>query len=159
MNIVVGVSDIQVSSESDTSIITYALGSCIGIVIYDSAVQVGGIAHFMLPDAGIDKAKAEAQPYMFANTCIPLLFKAAYKLGAKKQRMKVVVAGGAQIMDQSGFFNIGNRNYMAARKILWKNNVITAHEDVGGNTNRTVSLVLKTGLIKLKVARKGVLEL
>ncbi len=100
MNIVVGVSDMKVSNDSKSTLITYSLGSCIGITIYDPVVKVGGILHFMLPESSLDRAKAEKNPYMFADTGIPALFKAAYELGAKKQRMKVTVAGGSQVLDQ-----------------------------------------------------------
>jgi len=69
--------------------------------------------------------------------------------------MKVVIAGGAQILDQKGFFNIGKRNYMALKKMFFKNNVMTNAEEVGGNVNRTVSLNIKTGEIKLKTSGQG----
>ena len=155
MNTIVGVSDMKVSNDLDSRIITYSLGSCIGIAIYDSAALVGGIAHFMLPDSNLDKEKAMKKPFMFADTCIPKLFKAAYKLGGKKERMRVVLVGGSQILDQKGFFNIGKRNHMAARKIFWKNKVLIDYEDVGGNSNRTIKLEVKTGRIILKVSGKG----
>jgi len=95
MKQIVGVADMKVSNRQTESIITYALGSCIGLIIYDPVVRVGGILHFMLPESSIDKEKASARPYMFADSGIPRLFKSAYKLGAVKQRMKVYVAGGA----------------------------------------------------------------
>ncbi|RLB82746.1 MAG: chemotaxis protein CheD [Deltaproteobacteria bacterium] len=155
MNIVVGVSDMKVSNKLGATIITYSLGSCIGVLIYDPAVKVGGVLHYMLPESNLDKTKAEKNPYMFADTGIPSLFKAAYKLGAKKQRMKVVVAGGAQILDQNGFFNIGKRNYMALRKIFWKNNVMIRSEEIGGNVNRTVRLNIKTGDVHIKTSGQG----
>ena len=158
MNIIVGVSDMKVSNDVTSLITTYSLGSCIGIAIYDPVAHVGGIAHYMLPESELDPAKAEKNPYMFADTCIPLLFKSAYKLGAKKQRMRVVMAGGAQILDQKGFFNIGKRNHMAARKIFWKNKVMVDHEEVGGNVNRTVRLAVKNGKIWLKISGNGEIE-
>ncbi len=159
MNIVVGVSDMKVSNDSNSTLVTYSLGSCIGITIYDPVVKVGGILHFMLPDSSLDRVKAEKNPYMFGDTGIPALFKAAYKLGAKKQRMKVTVAGGSQVLDQKGFFNIGKRNCMAVRKMFWKNNVMIDHEDVGGNSNRTIRLDVSKGQIRMKISGKGEIEL
>jgi chemotaxis protein CheD len=159
VNIVVGVSDMKVSNDSNSTLVTYSLGSCIGITIYDPVVKVGGILHFMLPDSSLDRVKAEKNPYMFADTGIPALFKAAYKLGAKKQRMKVTVAGGSQVLDQKGFFNIGKRNCMAVRKMFWKNNVLIDHEDVGGNSNRTVRLDVTKGQVRMKVSGKGEFEI
>jgi chemotaxis protein CheD len=152
MKQIVGVADMKVSDNPSESIITYSLGSCIGLVIYDPAVKVGGILHYMLPESSLDQAKASARPYMFADSGIPRLFKTAYSLGAAKQRMNIYVAGGAEILDQSGFFNIGKRNYMALKKIFFKNKVMINRQDVGGNTNRTVRLEIGTGNIYVKTS-------
>ena len=152
MRQIVGVADMKVSNNPQESIITYSLGSCIGLVVYDPAVKVGGILHYMLPESSIDKAKAAARPYMFADSGIPRLFKTAYTLGAAKQRMKVYVAGGAEILDQAGFFNIGKRNYLALKKMFFKNNVMINKQDIGGNTNRTVRLEIGTGDIYVKTS-------
>ena len=159
MNIVIGVSDMKASNDLESELVTYSLGSCIGITIYDSIARVGGMLHFMLPDSSLDPVKAQKSPYMFADTGIPLLFKATYKLGAKKQRMKIVVAGGSQVLDQNGFFNIGKRNYMAVRKIFWKNNVMIDYQDVGGSVNRTIRMAVKNGSVSLKVSGKGTKEI
>ncbi|RJR34756.1 MAG: chemotaxis protein CheD [Desulfobacteraceae bacterium] len=159
MNIVVGVSDMKVSKDPDSVLVTYSLGSCIGVSIWDRVAHVGGMLHFMLPESSLDPEKARANPFMFADTGIPALFKAAYALGAKKQQMKVVVVGGAQVLDQQGFFNIGKRNHMAIRKIFWKNNVMVDYENVGGNTNRTLKLTVRDGKIWLKVSGQGVTEI
>jgi chemotaxis protein CheD len=159
VNIIIGVSDLKVSNDLESTLITYSLGSCIGITIYDPVAQVGGMLHFMLPDSGLDHIKSQENPYMFADTGIPPLFNNAYKFGAKKQRMKVIVVGGARVHDQNGFFNIGKRNYMAVRQILWKNNVMIDYEDVGGNANRTLKLAIKTGQAWLKTPGQGVREI
>ncbi len=152
MNIIVGVSDMKVTGDLDSVLITYSLGSCIGVSIYDPVAQVGGMLHYMLPDSNLDKGKAEKNPFMFADTGIPHLFKEAYKLGAVKQRMRVIVVGGAQIMDQKGFFNIGKRNHMALRKIFWKNKVMIDYEEVGENVNRTIRLQVRDGVSWLKAS-------
>ncbi len=159
MNLIVGVSDLKVSDDSESVLITYSLGSCIGVTVYDPLARVGGMLHSMLPDSDLDPAKAQKNPYMFADTGIPSLFKEAYKLGAKKQRMKVIVVGGSQVLDQKGFFNIGKRNYMAVRKIFWKNNVMIDYEDIGGSSNRTLKLAVKNGRTWLKVSSQGEREI
>lgn len=152
MRQIVGVADMKVSNQPGESVITYSLGSCIGLVIYDPIVKVGGILHYMLPESSLDKQKAAQRPFMFADTGIPRLFKTAYKYGAKKQRMKVYVAGGAEILDQEGTFNIGKRNYMALKKMFFKNKVIIDQQHVGGNVNRTVRVAINTGDIFVKTS-------
>ena len=155
MKIIVGVSDMKTSSDPAATLVTYSLGSCIGIAVFDPVAKAGGLLHYMLPESALDESKAKRNPFMFADTGIPTLFKDTYRLGAKKQRMKVVVVGGAQILDQKGFFNIGKRNHMAVRKIFWKNKVMIDHEDVGGNVNRTIRLDIATGEIHIKVSGIG----
>ena len=150
MYIIVGVADMKVSDDPGSVLITYSLGSCIGVAIYDPAAKVGGLLHYMLPESSLDGIKAKKNPYMFGDTGIPLLFKESYKLGAKKNRLKVLVAGGAQILDQKGLFNIGKRNHTLLRKMFWKNNVMTDFEDVGGNVNRTLKLEIESGQAWLK---------
>ncbi len=159
MKIIVGMADMQVADNPVATLITYSLGSCIGVAIYDPAAKVGGILHYMLPDSGIDGHKAQKNPWMFADTGIPLFFKEAYKLGAEKRRMQVKVAGGSQILDDSGFFNIGKRNYLALRKIFWMNNVLIGAEDVGGSVNRTLSVELSSGIVNVKTSGNGTREL
>ncbi len=155
MNLIVGVSDMKVSDDTEAVLVTYSLGSCIGIAIYDTVARVGGMLHYMLPESSLDQEKAGKNPYMFADTGIPALFKAAYKLGAKKQRMKVIVVGGSQVLDQKGFFNIGKRNDIAVRKMFHKNNVVIDYRDVGGTVNRTIRLAVKNGDVLIKVSGKG----
>ena len=155
MKIIVGVSDMKVSKDPAATLITYSLGSCIGIAVYDPVAKAGGLLHYMLPESQLDEKKAKTNPFMFADTGIPALFKEAYRLGAKKQRMKIVVVGGAQILDQKGFFNIGKRNHMAVRKIFWKNQVMIDYEDVGSSSNRTVRVDIATGDIHIKVSGIG----
>jgi chemotaxis protein CheD len=73
-------------------------------------------------------------------------------LGGEKRRMVVTVSGGSQLMDNSGHFNIGKRNYLALRKIFWANNVLIRSEAVGGSVNRTVRLEMSTGQVWVKTS-------
>ena len=159
MKIIVGISDMKVSNKPDDVLITYSLGSCIGVVVWDPVAKVGGLLHYMLPDSSLDKDKAEEKPFMFADTGIPRLFKETYKFGAIKNRLIVKAVGGSQIMDNAGIFNIGKRNQAVLRKMFWKNQIMLAKEDVGGKGNRTVSLEIGTGITHLKVSGRGEFEL
>jgi chemotaxis protein CheD len=157
--LVVGIGDCRVSSDQQSSIVTYALGSCIAVMIHDAVAGVGGLLHFMLPESSLDPAKAEKNPFQFADTGIPTLFRSAYQLGADKKRLKVTVAGGAQIMDPQGTFAIGKRNCLAMRKILWKAGVLIQGEYVGGEVSRTVRLEIGTGKILMREAGRPEQEL
>lgn len=158
MDQVVDIADFRVSNDPRTELVTYSLGSCIGVAIWDPEVCVGGMLHFMLPSSSIVPQKAASQPGMFADTGLPAMFRAAYTLGAAKHRIVVKVAGGAQLLDDHGTFNIGKRNYEALREILQKNGVRLSAADVGGTASRTLRLQIASGKITLKV-RKGESEL
>jgi chemotaxis protein CheD len=149
-DLIVGISDVKVSNNAQDVIITYALGSCIGVVVFDPIAKVGGMLHYMLPESSLDQNKARENPAMFADTGIPLLFKSCYKLGAEKKRMLIKAAGGASILDDTNFFRIGQKNIMAMRKIFWKNNVMINKEDIGLNYNRTVRLEISTGKVLVR---------
>jgi chemotaxis protein CheD len=149
--ITVGVGDMRVSDNPNVSLVTYSLGSCLGIVLFDPHSMVGGLLHAMLPEANNDKEKSDFNPCKYIDTGIPLLFKETYKYGAVKHRLKVYVLGGSQILDEAGYFNIGKRNLATLRKLFWKNGVMIEKEHVGGNVSRTVRLILSTGEVKLKL--------
>ena len=157
--IVIGISDLKVSNNIDDVLVTYALGSCVGVTVYDPVVRVGGLLHFMLPESSLDIRKAGENPAMFADTGIPLLFKTCYELGAKKKRMIVKVAGGASILDDANFFRIGQKNITAMKKLFWKNNVLIGREDTWSNCNRTISIHISTGKVLVRTAHNGTREL
>jgi len=150
--VVVGVADCRICATPDSMLVTYALGSCIALLIHDPLAGVGGLLHFMLPESGLDRQKAEQNPFMFADTGIPLLFRNAYREGADKHRLMVMAVGGAQVMDPGGVFNIGKRNHVAMRKILWKAGVLVHAEEVGGSLSRTVRLDVASGRVLLRGA-------
>jgi chemotaxis protein CheD len=147
--LVVGIGDCKVSNDPCDVLVTHALGSCIAVVLYDPAAKVAGLLHYMLPESGLDADKAEKRPFMFADTGIPMLFDRALQLGASKSRLVVMAAGGAQMLDPNGTFNIGHRNHLAMRKVLWKCGLIVHKEDVGGTCSRTVRIAVATGRIQL----------
>jgi chemotaxis protein CheD len=146
--VTVGIADCQVSKDPESVLVTHALGSCIAVAVYDPVTHVGGLLHFMLPDSSIDPKKAQQKPYMFADTGIPTLFHAAYAIGAEKRRLIVRILGGAQVSDLQGVFNIGKRNYLACRKILWANGLLIHAEEVGGGASRTMRLDLSSGELR-----------
>ncbi len=158
MDRVVDIADFAVSKDPRDTLVTYSLGSCIGVAIWDPEAQVGGLLHYMLPESSLSPDKAKANPAMFADTGVPALFRAAYELGATKKRLVVKVAGGSQLLDDNGTFNIGKRNYVMLRKIFWKNGILIDKEDVGGSISRTLRLRCNEGRLTLKT-RDGEREL
>jgi chemotaxis protein CheD len=154
--LVVDIADLAVSRDPDVTLVTYSLGSCIGVSIWDPAVRAGGMLHYMLPEAALSPEKASGAPAMFCDTGVPRLFRAVYELGAVKSRLIVKVAGGSVLLDDHGTFNIGKRNYLALRKIFWKNGVMIDGEDVGGSLSRTLRLHIGTGEVTIKTRDREV---
>lgn len=152
MRYVVGVADMKISAQPDDQLVTYALGSCLGIAIHDPVVHVGGLLHVMLPLSTIDPAKATENPAMFVDTGVPRLFLACYQAGAQKQRLIVKVAGGASVHgdEVDDHFQIGKRNFVMLRKLLWKNGVLLQAHDVGGTHSRPMTLTIGNGEVSLK---------
>ncbi len=146
MKYVVLVGDMKVGKKGDI-LVTHALGSCLGLMIYDPQVRVGGMLHAMLPLSKINPQKAEANPYMFVDTGVPKLFKSVYDLGAQKSRLIVKAAGCGQPLGNNEMFKIGERNHIVLKKLLWKNNILLESEDIGGTSSRTVTFDLDTGQI------------
>jgi len=151
--IVIGVADLAITRDPQAQLITYALGSCIGVTIYDPVAKVGGMLHFMLASSKKTPEKGEMMPAMYGDTGIPLLFRSCYDLGAKKENMIVCTAGGAEILDDDGHFKIGSRNRTIVRKIFWKNDILVSAEDTGGSGSRTLSLEMSDGTVS--ISRKG----
>ena len=149
-SVVVGISDCKVSGDAEAVLVTYALGSCIAVAVHDPISKVGGLLHFMLPESKLDAGKAQQNPFMFADTGIALLLEGVKAGGAHPRRMVVRLAGGAQVLDGDGVFQIGKRNYLAARRILWKAGILISAEAVGGEVSRTTRLEVGTGRMWLR---------
>ena len=145
--LVVGISDCKVSSDREAALMTYALGSCIGVALHDPRTRVSGLLHFLLPESDMDKDKARANPSMFADTGIVSLLDSMRQQGGITSGLRAAVIGGAQVISGHEMFQIGKRNHMAARKALWKAGVLTELEAVGGGVSRTVRIDVATGAV------------
>lgn len=147
-----GVGDMKVSTQRGDLMITHALGSCLGITVHDPVTCVGGLLHVMLPLSTIDLVKAERNPFMFVDTGVPKLIVECFRAGAQKQRLEIMVAGGAnsQNGDRNDLFQIGKRNMIMLRKLLWKNGLLLKSHDVGGSNSRTMSLEIGTGKVMIR---------
>ncbi len=157
--LVVGIGEFAVSNKKEDVIITHALGSCIAVCVWDPTNFVAGLLHFLLPDSRINPTRAKDQPAAFADAGIPLLFQTAYKYGLQKNRCIVRLAGGAEVAGHGASFDIGKRNILAAKNLLWRNGVLIKAEDVGGKAVRTVNLYVADGRLQITSGREQINEL
>ncbi len=150
IKITVSISDMKASKDAGALLVTHSLGSCIGLVGYDQKVKAGAMLHFQLPDSTNHGHRAQENPFMFADTGIPLFLQKLYSLGAHRNRLVLCMFGGANMLDDNELFKIGVKNARATKKILWQHSLSIKHEDVGGSSSRTLSLEIATGVIGLK---------
>lgn len=153
MNITIGIGDLKVCRAPDV-LVTYALGSCVGVCLLDSAVSVGGLSHIMLPESS--GMSAASTPMRFADTALPMLIRQMESMGASKARMKAKIAGGATMFaTASDKFNIGERNIAAVKKILNENHIPIIAQDIGLDYGRTQFFYPETGIMEIRAAAKG----
>jgi len=158
--ILVGIGEIGISDNTEHIIKTMALGSCVAIVFLAPKIRTVGLAHVALPDSSIGRDRVKNLPGYFADTAVSFLINEFNKLGVHKSSDLIIkLAGGANIMDHEGVFNIGKRNVLTIRKLLWKHHLGARAEDVGGNFSRTVWVEVKSGKVFVSSPRKGVWEL
>ena len=145
--IMVNVADAKVSNDPRDVLVTYSLGSCISVCLYDPVVHIGGMLHYQLPDSKMDKAKASKKPFMFADSGMEILIKKLLSMGANKNRIQIKIAGAATINIETQKFDIGKRNHLAIRRILWKKGMLLNAEDVGGTSPRHMYLNIADGTV------------
>ena len=148
MKHVVGVGDMKIAQNGDI-IVTHALGSCLGLTIYDPVTRLGGLLHAMLPLCKINPEKAASNPFMFVESGVTQLIQGLYGLGSQKKRLIIKAAGCGSPMSNNEIFKIGERNYTVLKKLLWKNNMLLSAEDIGGSKSRTVNFDLSSGEITI----------
>ena len=156
---VIGIGEFAVTTALDAEIVTHALGSCVAVCLWDPVTHVAGMLHFLLPESKLNAERAARQPGTFADTGVPMLFQAAYKAGAVKSRLRVHLLGGAAIIGGPNGLDVGRRNALIAKKLLWQNGVLVKGESLGGTDTRTVSLLASTGRVQVTRGREVVEEL
>lgn len=158
----VGMAELTVITSPD-SLITLGLGSCIGLVIYDQAARVAGMAHIMLPDSRGAKDKAREKPGKFADTAIPALIDQVCRRGGVKSRLKAKMAGGSQMFALPGakmdFLAVGSRNTQETTEILKTLGISLIASDTGGNKGRTIEFSTRTWTLSVRVLGKGTSEI
>lgn len=136
--ITVGISDLNVARAPDI-LVTYALGSCVGICLYDQSAKVAGLSHVLLPQSS--QIPNNNTPMKFADTAIPMLMVKMQALGARPAQLKAKIAGGAQMfasMSNASIANIGARNVAAVKATLQRLHIPIVAEDTGANYGRTL---------------------
>lgn len=140
----VGIADMKLLQGGGT-LITYALGSCIGLCFHDPQLRLGALLHVMLP---LNMEAGRTHPLKYADTGIKETLKAMEAKGALRSRITVKIAGGAKMFEVSGgsgLGNIGQRNIESVHTILKRENLCLIGEHTGGTVARTLLFDVVSG--------------
>lgn len=158
--ITVGISDYK-TTKAPSVLVTYALGSCVGVCLYDHVLKIGGMSHIMLPDSKAF-AQNEINRMKFADTAIPDMLDALCAMGAARFRITAKIAGGAQmfkVQEDSPIGKIGARNIQSVKDVLKNLRIPILKEDTGADYGRTLYFYAATGEVNVKSLQKNILVL
>lgn len=147
--VTVGIADMKFARQEGV-LITYALGSCVGISLYDPMIKLGALVHIMLPET---YGRNESNLFKYADTGLAETFRKIEIMGARKIRLTAKIAGGAKMFESQGssaLGNIGERNIISVKEILRGQGIRLAASDVGENYARTMSFDVSTGVVKIR---------
>lgn len=140
---IIGIADMKLA-KVDGMLVTYALGSCIGICLYDPAIKLGALVHIMLP---LNMETGRKNPMKYADTGIKETLRQMEAMGARRNRITAKIAGGAKMFESNGSVgNIGQRNIESVHLNLKKEGIHLLKEDVGGAVARTLLFDVGSGL-------------
>ena len=155
--ITVGIADLNVAREPDM-LATYALGSCVGICLYDAERKIAGLAHIMLPLSKEAAQGSAENKRRYADTGITELIQTMQANGANPTKLTAKIAGGAQMFStNSSVFNIGERNVAAVKKVLGAYKIRIVAEETGANYGRTVFFHPENGIMEIRAATRQTL--
>ena len=142
--ITIGIADMKMA-KGEGMLVTYALGSCIGICLHDPAIKLGALIHIMLP---LNMEAGRKNTMKYADTGIKETVKQMEAMGASRARITAKIAGGAKMFEDSGgsLGSIGQRNIESVRMNLKKEGIRLLKEDVGGAVARTLLFDVNSGL-------------
>lgn len=155
----VGMADMKIA-KSPQILTTLGLGSCVGIVIYDTNLKIAGLAHIMLPDSS--KIRNNTNIYKFADTAILDMIAQLISEGCSQYNLVSKIAGGSQMFDFKNVdeeMRIGTRNVNAITNILREKRIPILSSDTGNNYGRTVEFYTETGKFKIKTVGHGIREI
>lgn len=142
---VVSVNEMVVSADPRDVLVTTALGSAIGLALYDWVERIGGVIHCMLPQAKVDRARAEQNLAMFVDTGVEALLAEMTASGARLKNLVTTVVGAGSSLGADRTIRIAERNITVLRKLLWRNKLLIQRADVGGTRTRSLALYLEDG--------------
>lgn len=151
MQILVGIGEYKTSSNKGDVLATFALASCVGVVMYSPNRRVMGMAHVMLPDSKINKVDSTNNPGKYADLAVRYLFRELNnKYGVLKAGLHVSVFGGLDSRKNSHFC-IGESNVKTVLQELENMGIKRVYRNTGGSKPRTIYGHVSDGRIEMKL--------
>lgn len=147
---IVGIGDMAFSDDPADQIVTYSLGSCMGIALWDPVRRIGGLAHCLLPLSGADRRKAARSPATYVDSGVAALLQSLFDRGAARARLVAHVAGCGQMSADHDLFRVGEKNLAVATRILAKNSIRIGGRETGGSIPRTLSVDIADGRVRIR---------
>lgn len=155
----VGMADWKMARKNDI-LVTFGLGSCVALTLWDGTDHVAAMAHIMLPDSKLIRYRQEVNPAKFADTAIEVMLVELAKQGFPKDRFQAKLVGGANMFTFAGKnlgsgMNVGQRNVAAVKEELTKQGIALVGEDTGGTSGRSVEFYVANGVLRIRTAMFG----
>ena len=156
----VGIGEIVVSQDPAGILVSYGLGSCVGVTIFDPEQRIGGMAHVLLP-ASEGREPGTSEPARFADWAVDALAQRFADAGAVKRRLIVKIAGGGSVLGAANAekFKIGQRNAEAIKERLRHHGLLLVSSQLGGACGRTLELHIASGKTFVRTATSAATEL
>jgi chemotaxis protein CheD len=149
----VGMAQFRVGT-APLTMMTLALGSCVGLVLYDPLERIGALAHAMHPRRR--GARCDGNRAKFVDSAIRAMLERMIRYGAKRGRITAKIFGGARMFDHvtgsPGVLQIGEKNVAMAREELQRLGIPILAECVGGTKGRTILFDVFTGSVRVRDA-------
>ncbi len=156
----VGMADWKFGRNNDV-LVTFGLGSCVALALWEAKDKLAAMAHIMLPDSKLIRYRQEVSPAKFADTALTAMLEELQKLGYNKERFQAKVVGGANMFTFAGktiggnSMNVGQRNVLAVKEELRKLQIPLVGEDTGGTSGRSVEFYAANGILRIRTAMFG----
>lgn len=144
--------DCFISDNVDDTLITFALASCVALIVYYPTKKVLGMAHIVLPDSGLGQDFLGSKPGYFADKAVTALFTgicSTYRYCLNQ--LVVSIYGGADSINHNDVFLIGKRNIASVSRILDNHGIPYYDKETGGKVSRTVEADVATGKVRVKM--------
>jgi chemotaxis protein CheD len=136
--------------DTDGARLVTIVGSCVAVCLWHRAQRLGGMNHYLLPEAPRVRAKID-KPWSYGELALPELLAQVNARGARTPELVARVYGGAAITSGDEHGGPGPRNAALARAWLAERGVTVAQEELGGRRGRKLDFDTHSGEVRVQL--------